>query len=207
MQFSRCREGPIKPCRNRENGIRLALGTNFESVLQAARLGADWAWTAIYRDLSPDVLRYVRVQGANEPEDVLGEAFLNVVRRLENFEGGESEFRAWVFTIARNSLIDAWRRDGRRPVDYMAPDTLPTVGVALSAEDDVMQHDSYGRVVATLSSLSSQQREVVFLRLVVGLSIEETARVLDNTPGAVKSLQSRGLAAIRREISKEAVSE
>lgn len=186
--------------------MRVALGTNFESVLQAARLGADWAWTAIYRDLAPDVLRYVRVQGASEPEDVLGEAFLSVVRRLENFEGGESEFRAWVFTIARNSLIDAWRRDGRRPVDYVAPDTLPPVGETSSAEEDVLRRDSYDRVVATLSRLSAQQREVVFLRLVVGLSIEETARVLSNTTGAVKSLQSRGLAAIRREISKEAVS-
>lgn len=184
----------------------MPLGPNFETVIQAARVGADWAWTQIYRDLSPSVLRYLRARGAKEPEDLLGEVFVSVVRALPTFEGGETEFRAWVFKCARNSFIDSWRREGRRPVEYVPDELLANVGQAESAESEAMRRHSYERVRAILGGLSDYQREVIFLRVIVGLSIEEVACVLGRSCGSVKSLQSRGLAALRREISREAVS-
>lgn len=184
----------------------MPLGPNFDSVLQAARVGADWAWTRIYRDLSPSVLRYLKAQGAKEPEDLLGEVFVSIVRSLSTFAGTETEFRAWVFTCARNRLIDSWRRDGRRPVEYVPDEQLAAAGQAESAESEAMRRLAYERVQATLSRLSVYQREVIFLRVVVGLSIEEVAQVLGRSSGSVKSLQSRGLATLRREISREAVS-
>ena len=64
------------------------LGENFSGTLEAARTGADWAWAAIYRDLSPAVLGYLRARGAHEPEDVTGEVFVQVVRDLQRFNGG-----------------------------------------------------------------------------------------------------------------------
>lgn len=184
----------------------MPLGPDFDSMLQAARVGAEWAWAGIYRDLAPIVLRYLRAQGSAEPEDLLGEVFVSVVRKLPTFQGEEPEFRAWVFTIARNALIDAWRRDGRRPVDYVADPLLLDARQVLSAEDDAMRRLAHERVSATLGRLSPHQREVVFLRVIAGLSIDECARVLGKRPGAVKSLQARGLAAIRREILRGAVS-
>lgn len=184
----------------------MPLGPNFESVLQAARVGADWAWAQIYRDLSPSVLRYLRAQGAKEPEDLLGEVFVCIVRSLPGFTGDESDFRAWTFTCARNCLIDAWRRDGRRPLEYVPDEILMSAAESDSAEAEVMRRLAYKRVVATLATLTSHQREIIFLRIVVGLSIDEVARVLGRSSGSVKSLQSRGLAALRREISREAVS-
>jgi RNA polymerase sigma-70 factor (ECF subfamily) len=185
----------------------VSLGPNFESILQAARVGAEWAWTAIYRDLAPSVLRYLRARGASDPEDLLGETFVKVVRSLASFEGGEAEFRAWIFTLARNGLIDEWRRDGRQPVEFLSSDALLAVcGDTPSAEACLLQKQAYERVSSVLSSLSEAQRDVVFLRVIAGLSIEECARVLGKRPGAVKSLQLRGLAAIRREMSPKAVS-
>jgi RNA polymerase sigma-70 factor (ECF subfamily) len=187
-------------------GDRVPLGPNFESCLQAARVGADWAWTQIYRDLSPSVLRYLRAQGAKEPEDLLGDVFVCVVKSLPTFDGGEPEFRSWVFKCARNSLIDSWRRAGRRPVVYVPDELLGSAGQADSAEAEAMRRLAYERVRATLGKLSRHQCEVIFLRVVAGLSIEEVAHVLGRSSGSVKSLQSRGLAALRREISREAVS-
>lgn len=181
------------------------IGTSFDSVLQAARVGAEWAWTQLYRDLSPAVLRYLRAHGASEPEDLLGEVFVQVVTKVSAFEGSETEFRAWVFTIARNQTIDAWRRAGRRPVDYV-PMELLEVGESQSAEADALRRLAYRRVSATLAELSPEQRDVIFLRIIAGLSIEQVARMLGKKPGAIKALQSRGLAAIRRNISREAVS-
>lgn len=184
----------------------MTLGVNFPSVLKAALLGAEWAWTKIYRDLSPSILRYLRAHGAYEPEDLLGEVFLQVVRKVQGFEGGEQAFRAWVFTIAHNRLIDEWRRGRRSPV-YVAPDDLLLAAIeGGNLEEDAMRQLANERVRSIIERLSPSQRDVLFLRVIARLTVEETARALGKRPGAVKSLQARGLAAIRRELSREAVS-
>lgn len=180
--------------------------SDYPSVIAAARLGEEWAWTAIYRDVSPQVLRYLRAHGAQEPEDVLGEVFVLVVRRLSTFSGGGRELRAWVLTIARNRMIDEWRRDARRPADPSPDDEIARLAPSGDAERDALERLSDERVLRVLDTLTRQQRDVVFLRVFAGLTIEEVARVVGNTPGAVKSLQNRALAAIRREMAKEAVS-
>lgn len=184
----------------------MTIGPNFLTVLQAARLGAEWAWTELYRDLSPRVLRYLRAHGAFEAEDLLGEVFVSVVRKIAEFDGGEEQFRAWVFTIARNRLFDQARVSARRPVDYVAPELLHDCADVDDAEVAVMRRLANDRVAATLARLTPDQRDVIFLRVIAGLPIEEVASVLGKQPGAVKSLQRRGLDAIRREISGEAVS-
>jgi len=185
----------------------MTIGQDFPSVLQAARLGAEWAWTAVYRDLSPAVLRYLRAHGASEPEDILGDTFVQVVRVLPDFQGeGEEQFRAWVFAIARNRLLDRWRHEGRRPLDYVAPELLPEGVASLDTETEVMRRYAHERVCETLRRLSSDQRDVIFLRVIACIPIDEVARILGKKPGAVKALQHRGLAAIRRFIAEEAVS-
>ena len=67
------------------------LGENFPGTLAAARIGSEWAWTGIYRDLAPAVLGYLRARRAHEPEDLTGEVFLQVVRDLPRFQGGERD--------------------------------------------------------------------------------------------------------------------
>lgn len=184
----------------------MAIGLNFPSVLLAARQGADWAWTEIYRDLAPTVLRYLQAHGARDAEDVLGETFVQIVRRLPDFEGGEIEFRAWVFTIARSRAVDQWRYHERRPVEFGSDDEEHERAGVDDTEATALGRLSYERVMRALEKLTPQQRDVIFLRIIAGLPIEQVAAIVEKPPGAVKSLQSRGLAAIRKEISGEAVS-
>lgn len=184
----------------------MAIGPEFPTVLQAARVGAEWAWTVLYRDLSPQVLRYLNGQRVRDPEDRLGDVFVSVVRSIDTFEGGESDFRAWVFRCARNAVIDSWRRDGRRPLDLVPDEELHGAVTTLSAEDDALGGLELASVRTMLDRLSDRQREVIFLRVVVGLSIDECAAVLRRTPGSVKSLQLRGLATLKRIFFGEAVS-
>ena len=82
------------------------LGETFSGTLQAARTGAEWAWTSIYRDLAPGVLGYLRARRAHEPEDPPARVFLQVVRDVPRFAGGEREFRAWAFAIAPMLVLD-----------------------------------------------------------------------------------------------------
>jgi RNA polymerase sigma-70 factor (ECF subfamily) len=152
------------------------------------------------------VLRYFRCYSAENAEDLVGEVFLQVVRDLPAFAGGENQFRAWIFTIARRRLVDEWRRQGRRREDPRS-DILANI----SAEPDDVEECALAslseqRVRSVLARLTPAQRDVLFLRIIAGLSIAETAQVLGNTPGGVKSLQIRGLEAILRVFPEEAVS-
>jgi RNA polymerase sigma-70 factor (ECF subfamily) len=173
-------------------------------VLDGAREGADWAWAAIYDELAPKLLGYIRGLGAAEPEDVMGEVFVQVVRDLHRFSGDERAFRAWVFTVAHNRFLDERRRIARRPVDPV--DQIPEpVGVAAGAEGDALRELADERVRQLLVSLSPDQRAVLLLRIVGGLTVEEVATAIGKRPGAVKALQRRGLAAVQRQLVAEAV--
>ena len=97
----------------------------FSDLLAAARAGDEHAWERDLRGLAPIVLGYLRANGAPDPEDVLGETFLQVARDISRFEGDESSFRSWVFTIAHHRLIDARRYSARRPIELAAEPPEP----------------------------------------------------------------------------------
>jgi RNA polymerase sigma-70 factor (ECF subfamily) len=180
------------------------LGDNFPQILAAARAGADWAWAQVYRDLAPVVLGYLRAGGAAEPDDVMGEVFLQVVRDLNRFEGAEREFRAWVFTIAHHRLIDDARGRARRPVEPAA-DVPERQFSAESAEDEVLRGLATERVRRIIGQLAPDQRDVLLLRVLGGLTVPEIAKAMGKSSGAVKALQRRGLVGIEQALSKEGV--
>jgi RNA polymerase sigma-70 factor (ECF subfamily) len=183
----------------------VVLGESFASTLAAARTGAEWAWTALYRDLAPIVFGYLRGRGASEPEDVLAEVFLQVVRNLGDFDGDEGQFRTWVFTIAHRRAVDEYRARSVRPVDPVAPDTLLDQQEFIDVEAQAIARTELDRALRLMRKLSPDRRSVLLLRLVGALSIDEIASVLDKRPGAVKVQLRRALAALNREISKEGV--
>ncbi|TLM80606.1 MAG: RNA polymerase sigma factor [Actinobacteria bacterium] len=178
----------------------------FPSVLAAARQNAEWAWTALYRAYAPDVLRYLRARGADDAEDLLGEVFVQVVRGVPGFEGDAAAFRSWVFMIAHNRLVDAWRRGARQMVDYVPDELLLSVTDDGRTEDEVERGLGEERVRVLLDRLAPDQRDVLTLRIIADLSIEQVAAVLGKTPGAVKSLQHRGLERMRKGLSRKGVS-
>jgi RNA polymerase sigma factor (sigma-70 family) len=182
------------------------LTQTFESVLTAARAGGEWAWARIYDDLAPPVLGYLRARSAVDPEDLLGEVFLQVVRDLPTFDGDRRAFRAWVFTIAHHRLIDDARRRARRPADPVPPEHL---GEALGfgdAEQEALARLGSDWARQLIARLPSGQQDALLLRIVADLSVDAIARVTGKRPGAVKALQRRALANLRKEISKEGAS-
>lgn len=182
------------------------LGAAFDSILAAARTGAEWAWTAIYRDLAPPVLRYLTARRVPGAEDVLSDVFVQVVRHVERFEGSEAEFRAWVFAITRNRVVDEARRKARQPVDPVKDETLIGLGATGDAEDDALALLSRDEIRALLARLTADQRDVLLLRFFGQLTAEEVALVMGKKTGAVKTLQVRALAAIRRDLARQGVS-
>jgi RNA polymerase sigma factor (sigma-70 family) len=182
------------------------LGDDFPQVLAAARLGAEWAWTVLYDELAPSVRGYLRARGASEPDDLVGEVFLQLVRDLARFDGGEREFRTWVFTSVHHRLLDARRRELRRPAVATPDGVLEHAGEVGDVEDEAMAALTIARVRDLLGKLSPDQQDVLLLRLFGDLTVPEISAIVRKRPGAVKALLRRGLAALRRAISTEAVS-
>jgi RNA polymerase sigma factor (sigma-70 family) len=172
----------------------------FDSVLSAARAGADWAWQRIYADLAGSVIGYLRTHGAADPEDLAGEVFLQVVRDLPRFApttgDAERDFRAWVFTICHRRLLDAYRARARRPASAPLPETLDAPGG--DVVDEAHARLDRARVLDLLADLPEEQRSVLLLRILGDMTIEEIARALGKRPGAVKALQRRGLKRVQR---------
>lgn len=160
----------------------------FQSILEAARTGAEWAWSRLYADLAGPVRGYAVVRGAAEPDDVVGETFLQVARNLAGFEGEYGGFRSWVFMVAHHRIVDERRRRGRRPEEPVGEPPSRAMG---DVEEEAMAEMATERVMAVLAGLSPDQRSVVVLRVIEDLSLEETAGVLGKRVGAVKSLQKR----------------
>jgi RNA polymerase sigma-70 factor (ECF subfamily) len=199
---------PVK-VRTRVPGRPGALGEPFDSVLAAARTGAAWAFERLWESLAPSVAGYLRLQGALEPDDVTSEVFLSVFTSLESFQGDEDRFRSWVFTIAHRRLVDDWRRRGRRPAivdgDHQA-ETGTVEAAGGNVEDEALRRLSEQRVRRMCDLLAPDQRDVLLLRMVAGMSLDQTAEALGKTTIAVKALQHRGVAALRRHLEREGVS-
>jgi RNA polymerase sigma factor (sigma-70 family) len=190
-------------------GQRDRFDGQFDAVLAAAHDGAPWALERIFTALAPAVTGYLRVQGSAEPEDLTSEVFVAVLRNLHTFQGDEAGFRSWVFTIAHRRLQDERRRRARRPL----PEPLTTT-VAAAARESPGPEDVEGamdrslgaeRVRALCDRLVPDQRDVLLMRLLGDLSIEQIAGTLGKSKGAVKALQRRGLAAVGRLLEREGV--
>lgn len=181
------------------------LREQFPRVLAAACAGGEWAWRELYEAVAPQLTRYLRARGVPEPDDVVGETFVKVVRYIEGFDGDEAAFRTWVFTIGRNLVVDDLRKRSRRPVDVATDEQLLRSAPHGNAEDEAMRDLTTAHVEDVLATLSVDQRDVLLLRILGGLTIGEIALVVGKKEGAVKMLQARGLATIRRQISVGAV--
>lgn len=170
-----------------------------DRTLQEAISGSEWAWIALYRKLHPSIAGYLRARGAVDPEDLTGEVFLQVVRSLPRFSGDAAGFRSWVFVIAHNKLNDERRNRGRYPAESV-PRFDETKAGSINVENEALGNVGSERLRRAIGGLTQDQADVLLLRIFGGLSLQEVASALNKRLTAVKSLQHRGLAALRREL-------
>jgi RNA polymerase sigma-70 factor (ECF subfamily) len=169
------------------------IGQEFAEVLAAAQGGSEAAFSRLWRDGNPALLRYLRVVAPEAAEDVAAETWLRVVRGLAGFRGDEQAWRAWLFTTARRRVIDQARHRSRRPeraLEETLPDRLPT---SPDAADLAIEHIGTRSAMALVARLPAHQAEVIMLRVVAGLDTEMVARLVGRSPGAVRVAAHRGL--------------
>ena len=179
--------------------------SEFVTILAAAQAGAEWAWTRIYTDHAGRLLGYLRIRGASDPENLVGEVFLQLARNLGGFQGSEENFRSWLFTVAHHRLLDERRAARRRPTVPVAEIDEPTIAPGDATADAALAAVGTDRVRELLGHLVPAQREVLLLRIVGGLTVAEIAGAIGKNEGAVKALQRRGLEALRRMLERQGV--
>lgn len=184
----------------------MAAERDFRSLLVAAREGDGSALAEIYRALYPRIVRYLGVVEPIEAEDVACDTWLDIVRGLGRFHGDEAGLRALAFTIARRRVLDLRRRQARRRTDPRDPRTLVTAGPTGDVEDEALSSLGTDWAVSLItSSLSSEQAEVVLLRVIGGLDVATVARIVRKRPGTVRVLQHRALRRLARVLESEGV--
>src|SRR5215472_10242450 len=166
-----------------------------DEALELARLGDEAAFLRLWRSLQPRLLRYLRVLGCADPDDVASETWLQVIRDLHRFTGGEPDFRGWLFTIGRHRAIDAARAIARRPASPLG-ESLAAMADAQHVEDQVFEAVSTRAAISLLSRLSADQAEAVALRVIAGLDTAEVAKILGKSSGSIRVALHRGLKAL-----------
>ena len=180
------------------------IGGAFGVTLAGARDGDEAAFARIFRDVQPALLRYLRVITA-DPEDVAGETWVQVVTGLRRFRGGEQDFRAWLFTIARHRAADAGRSRHRRPAVPIDMTEATQELTTPDAADQALEAVSTQAAMELIKSLPREQAEIILLRVVAGLDTRDVAKIVGKTPGAVRVSAHRGLRRLAGQVTQAGV--
>jgi RNA polymerase sigma-70 factor, ECF subfamily len=168
------------------------IGAAFSVMLASAQGGDEKAFVCLFRDVQPALLRYLHVI-TPDAEDVAGDTWLQVVKGLPGFRGGEEAFRAWLFTIARHRAVDAGRSRSRRPDVPLAEPEAAEQLAAPDTADLALEAISTQWVLELVNSLPREHAEIIMLRVVAGLESADVARIVGKTPGAVRVTAHRAL--------------
>ncbi len=168
---------------------------DLDVALEAARGGDDWAVTCVFRAVHPALLHYIRRHAPDAAEDLVSETWLAAAKGFPSFVGDADDFRAWLFTIAKRRVADHYRSRARSPQLAVLTDEAASPAVVDGTfEDTVIENLSTDRAIGALvRDLSADQAEVVLLRVVADLSVDQVAKIMGRSPGSVRVLQHRAL--------------
>ena len=176
-----------------------AEGTRLIALVELARTGDTEAFGQLYDHYHTSVYRflYYRVGSVPLAEDLTAETFFRALRSMSSFRWQGKDFGAWLMTIARNLTTDHFKA-GRTRLESTTEDMTSLDTTTDGPENAVLASLTNEALLTALSELPTEQRECLVMRFLQGLSIAETAEVLERSAGAVKQLQLRGVRNLAR---------
>jgi len=172
------------------------------ALLERAQQYDPDALATIYDQYAPRIYNYIyyRVGDARLAEDLTASVFLNVLEAIQSNRSWRSSFSGWLYRIAHNMVVDQFRRRGKLqelPLDerLVSMEEDPAKNAELSLEVEWLEE--------AIRGLTDDQADVIVLKFIEGMTNAEVARVLGKTEGAIKSLQYRALASLRKKAESE----
>lgn len=181
-------------------------GDGIDVLVGAAINGDRSAVERLLKSIQPLVVRYCRARVGRQErsyasaDDVAQEVCLAVLTALPSYRDQGRPFLAFVYGIAAHKVADAHRSAARNRSEPV-PEFPDSPELRDGPEQRVVSGELSGRMVRLMGTLPSKQREILVLRVVVGLSAEETADAVGSTPGAVRVAQHRALTRLRKALA------
>lgn len=182
--------------------VAASAASDDETARADARDTATEQFVRLYQELFPPVYGYIRfrVRDAHAAEDLTAQVFERALTRVATVRDA-SRVRAWVFTIARNAIVD-YRR-GRRPaLELESADALEHLWVD-SPEGEALQRDEARRLLARLAELGDRERELIGLRFAAGLTNREIGDICGLSEANVAQIVHRAVVKLRQQLAVE----
>ena len=174
-----------------------------KQLIRAAQDGDQSAVIALYERHRDMVYTYVYHRVGRNPdtaEDITSDVFVRMVSKLHTFKVKEKPLLAWLYTIAHNLIIDHYRTVEKQNESPLTP-SLQAAGMAVEAK--VAHLIEVEQVRCAMDGLTEQQRDVLICRFMNGMSVRETAAMMERQEGAIKTLTRRAIAAVQRQLRPE----
>jgi len=188
---------------NNPVGLDLA---GFDALVAGATSGDASAVEALFRELQPRLLRFLRSQEPRAADDLAAEVWVAVARGIARFQGDWGDFRAWIFAIARRRLADHRRTAARRRTDVAESESFELRPSADAPEEQTLDKLTGQQAASLITSvLSGDQAEVVLLRVLADLDVDEVAAIMERSPNWVRVTQHRALRTLARRLGPKVV--
>ena len=169
-------------------------------LVQRARQGEQEAFAQLYENHFDKIFRYVvlKIRNQAEAEDMTQQVFIKAYESIGSYQSQGVPFTAWLFRIAHNQMVDYVRKQSKRQ-------TVPLDESLQIMDDCDVEHEvevkiEMEKVVLATAKLTKAQREVISLRFAGGLSINEAAKTMRKSEGAIKALQHSAILALRKTL-------
>ncbi|WP_027962976.1 RNA polymerase sigma factor [Halalkalibacillus halophilus] len=161
--------------------------------MSRTKIISDW-----YKQYNHDVYNFlIYYTGRNDPEDLVQEVFIKALKGIKRFDGKSSP-KTWLFSIARNVAIDEARKRKRKAADQAVPiDDHYEIGHIDTPESIFQKDEEKQELYNLICTLKKSYQEVIMLRAIQDLSVDETASVLNWSNQKVRTTYSRALKALK----------
>jgi len=168
-------------------------------LMRLAKNGDQSAFSQIYELYFTPVFRYIflRVQNKSDAENLAQDVFLKAYKNIDNFQERNKEPLTLFFTIARNTVIDFWKKKKDIIMEEIEEE------ISENPLEILEKHDDCKRILTVLEKLNEDQKEAIILKFISGLTNKEISQLLEKSEEAIRQLQSRGLRILRQYFRNE----
>jgi RNA polymerase sigma-70 factor, ECF subfamily len=180
--------------------------SRFNEVIGRAGAGDPCAVEELFLELQPRLLRFLRSQESRVADDLAAEVWLAVARGIGRFEGDWPDFRAWIFAIARRRLADHRRTAVRQRTEVVEAEVFENHLADDRTENEALDKISGQRAAAIITAvLSGDQAEILLLRVLADLDVDQVAYIMQRTSNWVRVTQHRAMRNLAKRLGPKIV--
>jgi RNA polymerase sigma-70 factor (ECF subfamily) len=178
-------------------------------LIEKARAGDRDALNELVSSCWQPIFRFVsyKIGSSDEAQEITQETFFRAFRSLTSYQNADTHFTTYLGRIALNLITDFWRKKGRSPHTTDISDHLDHLSSGDETEQQAINHELRDTLAMALQKLPGDQRQVIELRIIAGISVKEAATAIGKSEAAVKMLQQRALKNLRQMLLDRGVAE